>query len=239
MRLLMSYLHNFTALLVTIFLFCYPCPANAQITLNQIDTFGSGTTANWTQGGTASGVAVVLGGPAGGADQYLQITSNGVGSATSRLVTFNRTQWIGDYKTAGVTAISLDLRAPISNNQARPIRLAFRDGATGTGYSSNAFSLPNDGLWHHTLFPVTSSNFTAVGSPTPFDTFLTTTTELRVLSAASPSLLGDPIMAIVGVDNIQAGVAPVPEPTLALFALIPLLVASLRIRRSRSAAGQI
>ena len=237
----MSYFHNVTVLLVATFLLCHPCPANAQITLNQIDTFGSGTTANWTQGGTGSGVVVVLGGPAGAADQYLQITSIGGGGATSRLVTFNRTQWIGNYTTAGVTAISVDLRAPVTNNQARPIRLTFRDGATSTGYSSDAFSLPNDGLWHHTLFPLTAANFTAVGSPTAFDTFLTTTTELRILSAASPSLLGDSIVAVVGVDNIQAGVAPVPEPTLVLAAVVPLLVASLRIRRSRSlsVAGQI
>ena len=135
----------------------------------------------------------------------------------------------------------MDLRAPISNNQARPIRLAFRDGATNTGYSSDAFSLPNDGLWHNTQFALSSANFSPIGSPSPFDTFLTTTTELRILSAASPSFLGDSIVAVVGVDNIQAGVAPVPEPTLVLAAIVPLLVASLRVRRSRAlaVAGQI
>ena len=227
----MSYFRNVTALLAATVLFCDSRPVNAQITLNQIDTFGTGTAANWTQGPLGTGVAVVLGGPAGAADQYLQITSIGGGGATSRLVTFNRTQWIGNYRTAGVTAISMDLRAPVSNNQARPIRLAFRDGATNTGYSSVAFSLPNDGLWHNTQFALSSANFSPIGSPTPFDTFLTTTTELRILSAASPSFLGDSIVAVVGVDNIQAGVAPVPEPTLVLAAIVPLLVASRRILR--------
>ena len=230
----MSYFRNVTAMLAAIFLFCDSCPANAQITLNQIDTFGTGTAANWTQGGTGSGVAVVLGGPAGAADQYLQITSIGGGGATSRLITFNRTQWIGNYKAAGVTAISMDLRAPISNNQARPIRLAFRDGATNTGYSSDAVSLLNDGLWHNTQFALSSANFSPIGSPSPFDTFLTTTTELRILSAASPSFLGDSIVAVVGVDNIQAGVAPVPEPTFALAGFVPLMIALRWMRRSRS-----
>src|SRR5437868_1212786 len=47
------------------------------ITLNQTDTFESGTTLNWTNGQSLGALSIASGGPAGSADHYLQVTANG------------------------------------------------------------------------------------------------------------------------------------------------------------------
>src|SRR5207249_325543 len=101
------------------------------------------------------------GGPSGIGDKFLQVTSTGIGTAGSRLITFNTTQWIGDYNSAGVGAISMDLKYISLGNamtDIQPIRLVIFNRLTSTGYASTdsvaggAFVLPNDGAWHHWTF---------------------------------------------------------------------------------------
>ena len=59
------------------------------------------------------------GGPAGAGDQYMRITSNGGFGAGSRLTVLNRTQWLGNYIAAGVTAVEMDLLAPTASTRSR------------------------------------------------------------------------------------------------------------------------
>jgi hypothetical protein len=192
----------------------FPSAGPAQITLGQIDTFESGTTLNWTNGAGGSSESVQAGGPAGLSDHYLQVISTGGGGGGARMTVFNRTQWVGNYNAAGVNDIDLSLFAP-TGGTALSIRLAYKSATSSgaPGYVSTVpFALPADGAWHHTDFRLTAAAMTAVGSPTPFDTFFTGPVEMRIISSVNPSLDGDVIAATLGVDNIHAGFVPVPEP---------------------------
>ncbi len=219
-----------------------PAPGPAQVVLGQTDTFENNTTQNWANGGINPGVSVQLGGPAGAADHFLQIQS-GPGNAP-RLTAFNRSQWLGNYVAAGVTAVAMDLKnfgtTPLT------VRLAFKSGiasALGPGYSSNGFDLPADGQWHRAVFPLNDANFTPINNPPqPFSTFIAgQEQEMRILHAVQAALNGDRATAQLGVDNIQA----VPEPgSLALVAAAGALAGPHLWRRRRSrrpsapAAGQ-
>ena len=218
-------------LCVSLFLVTAALPAQA-LTVGQIDTFQDGTRDGWGVGGAGTQPSnIANGGPSGAGDQYLQVTSTGGGGTDSKLVILNTSQWLGNYSGAGITGIGMDL----ANFGTQPLsmRLAFFISRP-IGYSTTlAFSLPADSNWHHAFFPLSAASFTAVGSPaTSFDSLLTNFTgQLRILDSASPSVEGDPVAAVLGVDNVQA----VPEPsTLVLVGTALLVVFTGRRSRSHS-----
>lgn len=185
-------------------------PSVAQsITLNQVDTF-QGSLNSWTDGHAANNVAnITTGGPNGAGDGYLQVSSGSFDSEP-RLITFNQTQWTGNYVAAGVGSISMQLKN--FGTAALPIRIAIRD-ATGSftiapGYSTvnaDAFSLPADGQWHLATFNLTTSDMIAVGGTLPaLSTWLTNIHDFRLISSTQPALIGDSISARIGVDAITA-----------------------------------
>jgi hypothetical protein len=188
-----------------------PTIAVAQPNPGQIDTFEDGTFNNWSQGNGSTGLSLATGGPGGATDHFLKITGDGSGAA-GRIVAFNEMQWTGNYTSPGVGTITMDLFAPTTNTQSLTVRVTL-GRIDRTGYSSTTqFTLPADGAWHHASFTLSAATMTAVGNPTePFDTYITNITEVRILNAAAPSFTGDPIVGVLGVDNVAA-VAPVPEP---------------------------
>lgn len=199
------------------------------ITFGELDDFQGGTTENWANGGPATDpLNVATGGPAGVGDRFMQLASDGV-SGGGRMTVFNRNQWLGNYNTAGVTQIELDLK----NLGATPlsIRVAFKTTTAGSssGYvSTNAFSISNDGSWYHAVFSL--SDLTAVGSPAALATFFNNPAEMRILHSALPSTVnGDNIVATLGVDNIVA----VPEPGSVLLSGFGAVAMLLRRRRKR------
>jgi hypothetical protein len=210
-----------------------PSAGLAQITAGQIDTFESGLQ-GWDQAGGGPGTSapqLITGGPTG---QYMQLTAGPSGAP--RLTVFNRVQWLGDYIAAGVVAVEMDLFASATNPSPLSIRIAYKSsiGMNAPGYSSTtAFTLPNDGQWHHAVFPLTAGTMSVVGSPEPFATFMTHPAEMRILHSAGPSINGDFVTAVVGVDNIQA--VPIPEPTgvLAAAAAAAGLAGVIARRRSK------
>ena len=206
-------------------------PSNTwAISASQTDDFENGTTLSWTDGSGGANVAnITTGGPAGANDNYLQISS-GSFCGSARLVTFNQSQWVGNYAGAGVSQIAMDLKNLGSSTI--PIRIAIREGTGGSGTpgyaSTTGFSLPADGLWHHAIFALTAGTMTPINSPQPFATDLASVQDFRLLSSTAPSLVGDSISARVGVDNITT---VVPEPG-ALMAASLLLAARFMSRRS-------
>ena len=113
-----------------------------------------------------------------------------------------------------------------------PIRIAIREGSSGSGTpgyaSTTAFSLPNDGQWHKSVFfPLTASTMTADQQPKTFATDLASVLDFRLLSSISPSTIGDSFNARFGVDNITA----VPEPGSARLAALAGLLLSLCLHR--------
>lgn len=199
------------------------------ITYPQADNFQGGTTQNWTNNqGDPMNPAVVDGGPGGAGDKFLEVTSTGIGLGGSRLSTFNQyvagtendptptpAQWLGNYIAAGVGAIGVDLKYIAVGDQmfdVRPIRVAFFNPnlSPKEGYASNdnvaggAFSLPNDGAWHHWTFALTSDAMTLVGGTKTLAQTMSNPTQFRILSSAAPSGQGDQINVQLGIDNITA-----------------------------------
>jgi len=187
-----------------------PATGRAQITLGQTDDFGTGLQ-NWTQGAQAppGALSVVNGGPGGATDPFLQIVANGGASAGGRMTVFNQSQWVGNYNSAGVGSIEMDLKS--LTGPALSVRVVIRD-VSNDGYSSTvAFPVPTDGQWHHAVFRLDSGSMTAIGAPPTLSQVLSGPRELRIIHSAGPAINGDTVAATLGVDNIRA--SPVPEPT--------------------------
>src|SRR3954452_3530006 len=122
------------------------------ITAGQADTFQDGSTENWLNGGTTQPQNIPTNGPAGVDDRFMELTADGSGS-NGRLTVFNRTQWLGDYVTAGVNEIHLDLNN--FSGFTLSIRLAFTSvtfGGTLVYVTTAVFTLaPNSG-WQNAVF---------------------------------------------------------------------------------------
>jgi hypothetical protein len=131
------------------------------------------------------------------------------------------------------------------------LRVAFKEDTTITsgGYvSSNPITLPVESqpTWHHITFQLTDAAMTPVFSPSEaFHELLgsaarpTGPAEVRILSSQLPSLNGDAIAnGRLGIDNIRAAAAPVPEPAggLALLLAAAVLAGRRALRHRRGSA---
>jgi len=200
-------------------------PLGQAATPNQIDDFQSDTTTlGW--GGSAPPYTPLPiraeGGPAGGGDYYLQISTNGF-----HLATKNESQWSGDYLSAGINAIEMDV-----NHLAGPDPVALRIAVTGPGgfFSSTVPTPIAPGAWQHYEFGLTAADLMHVsgGTGTLADT-LSAVEKLLIRhdNSATPTPPGrhpQHIIATVGIDNIHA----IPEPSisaLAFWGLVGLSVA--------------
>lgn len=194
-------------------------PAAAAISFGQVDTFQDLTTDNW---GTPANNTfnISSGGPAGAGDAFIQVSSGTFGGGL-KLLTFNQSQWTGDFLDAGVSEVVMNLKN--FGSTILPIRIAIREGTGGSstpGYASTvAFNLPADGAWHAATFFLNAASLTPINSPQPLATDLANVADFRILSSASPSLLGDNISAQIGIDNISA----VPEPATGALLVIGLI----------------
>jgi hypothetical protein len=207
------------------------------VTLGQVDTFESGTTEGWVINllGIGNPPAEALpqniadGGPAGSGDNFLRLTSVGGGGAGSRLVAVNLGAWAGDYASAGVTGIRMNLRN--SGSTDLTLRLLFENPnggpPTDIAVSTNGVFLAAGGGWTSVLFPtIPAALKPLLGSVADA---LSTTTALRLFHGTDPIFPALPLPAVLDVDNIAA----VPEPaTWALWAAGALLLAAQR-RRAR------
>ena len=206
-----------TMLTIGLLSICFPGATTQAVTLNQTDTFQSGTTDSWAVGIPLSSTPVNVpdAGPTGPGDAALGINSTGNSGPGSRLVAFNTVQWAGDYTAAGIDAVAMDLRNV--GGSSLDVRLA-ADGAGGRFSTTAAISLAGPGSWTSVVLPIGPGDWTAVGG-TDVDATLASLTQLRVLSAATPAWQGDRLPGALHVDNIRA----VPEPaTLYLLALAGL-----------------
>ncbi|MGD9618041.1 MAG: PEP-CTERM sorting domain-containing protein [Alphaproteobacteria bacterium] len=216
------------------------------VAIGQIDTFEDGTTEGWFAGGGPFGAmppnppqVVDTGGPGGAGDAFLQITAVGGSGGPapqpgSRLSANNTLQWAGDYLTAGVTGIAMDLRNLGTSDLT--IRLLFEDPIPGppvnVAVTSGAL-LPAGGDWTRVVFPVSAADLTALsGDPT---VLLSQVTFVRIVHSPTPGLPIPQVSGVLGVDNISA----IPEPSsLALVASAALAgLTAYRRRRSFSREG--
>lgn len=199
--------------------------AQAQIVSGQVDTFATdvqgwqGATPTWTSSG---GV---------GDSSYLNLHSTGGFGQSSKMATFNVSQWTGNFTSAGVGAIDVDF-----NNLGATdleMRLVLWDPAIATAWvSNNSAVLAAGSGWTHFTYSL-SDAFTQVEGTTSFaDTLANVGRMMFRNNPGAPSDSGVATVATLGVDNITA--TPVPEP--ASMAALGLGVAALIRRRRKTSA---
>jgi hypothetical protein len=224
------------ALVVLSLAWLVPQPPASAVSVGQVDTFQDGTTQNWTINVLGFGspplsvmpANVATGGPSGAGDRYLQLTALGGAGAGSKLTVNNLTQWTGNYLASGVTSLSMTVRN--FGDSELSLRLLFEDPMAAppqnVAVSSAAVLVPAGSGWMSVVFPISLADLTAeLGTA---EAALTNTTQLRLFhgNSVSPFFPGPPIVAILGVDNLQA----VPEPSAIL--LLGLGISGLaRLRR--------
>jgi hypothetical protein len=229
----------------SLFLLCcllHVSPAFA-VASGELDTFGGGTTENWTVSLLGMGVHpappanVPDGGPSGAGDNFMRLTSFGGAGAGARLSVINTTQWTGNFIGAGITSIRMDVNNLGTTDLV--LRLLFADPTAAAPPSNIALStagafVPGGSGWMSIIFPIALADLTAeLGSVAAA---LTNATEMRIFHNPDPDFPGPPlgipaITALLGVDNIQAvssGAAISAPHTGALLLLGLALMAGLR-----------
>lgn len=190
------------------------------VSVNQLDNFEDNSTMGWQKGPVINNFFIptnqTTGGPNGLNDNYLNSISHGIGGthAGDRQIIYNQSQWAGDYLTAGINSIKMDLQAFDTTPSASTfigsdlaIRIAI-NSALGTKYgSSSAFNLTTDGQWHNASFEL--SDLVLISGTESLNEVLENVDTLRILSASNgPAWKGDDTESILGVDNISA--VPLP-----------------------------
>ena len=195
--------HRF-ALLATIWLLASPARA---IIFGQFDNFQDGTLASWTGGALLSNQAG--GGPDGAYDRYLQVSTGG---SPGNLGVFNTAQWSGDYVTAGVTRINIDLK----NSGPDPVSLRLMvtttpgPGCTSTctaWTSTTATLLPANDQWVRVEFSLAEPDLTRVTGTASYASSRAGAAKLHLRhDDGAPSPPGSQILvnSVLGVDNVVA-----------------------------------
>jgi len=207
--------------LIVLFLFV-GIASSAQVTLGlgQVDNFEDGTVQGWIEGGSSPNPPTnqSTGGPNGVGDHFLQNISSGSGGAGSRMIMFNQTQWQGNYISAGITFIHASVRNS-SASATLHLRCVFILGTamSGTAYASTiAVDVAAGSGWQQVTFPISISDMTLVQATDTYSNTMTGVNIFRILSSASPSIVGDKIAATLDIDDIQASDNVLAVPNLEL-----------------------
>jgi hypothetical protein len=207
------------------------CAAPAfAVVLGQIDDFQTGTMQGWTGGTSASNQP--SGGPGGTGDRYMRLSSAG-----GNLGTYNTAQWSGDYGTAGVTRIDIDL----SNWGPDPVSLrlmvmtpgcAFGAGGCTAWTQTNATVLPAGSGWVKVEFSLAEADLTRVLGSSSYAESMASIERIHLKHDPGPP---DPpgvaatVNAVLGVDNVVA----LPEPPGRVGLAAATLVLTLAFPRGR------
>jgi hypothetical protein len=182
---------------------------SAQVVLNQVDDFSEGADGNWFEA-VASGAPVEnvsTGGPAGAGDSYLRdYTTQNPGGPGSRMIIRNNTQWAGNFTSAGVGSVLMDVRA-------LNVDITVRISVTGPGgnFSSPGFVVTAGSGWNSITIPISSTDMLSApaandgsAAGTDVNATMSGVTELRILSNPNPSWIGEVTNAEMHLDNITA-----------------------------------
>ena len=189
-------LNTSTFLVIVVFFLPIILPAQS---LNQIDNFQNGTLDFWTSGAQnpAPPINDSTGGPSGNGDRYMHASSSGGASSGGKLVIMNTHQWAGNYISAGIGNIRMNLK----NEGSTPLQMRIAIlSALESCSSLDSVPVPAGSGWITVNFPLSASSLTG-GT---VSSVLTNVVEIRLLHAVSPGTRGDPIAAQLGIDNITA-----------------------------------
>ena len=135
------------------------------VTAGHVDDFEDNTTQGWGEGvnSTNPPANIANGGPAGIGDNFLENLSTGGAGAGSRQIIFNTSAaWTGDFASAGVNIVRLDVKVDAGSEGPVQLRLAFEGGNGARWASAAAVEVPADDTWHSISLPVMESTMTNV-----------------------------------------------------------------------------
>jgi len=184
-------------------------PLKAAIMPGQVDTFENGTLQSWQAGNPVNPnppTNVATGGPAGADDNFLRIRSHGSFGAGGKLVVFNENQWSGNYLSAAVNAIQMQVNNLGTTNLV--LRLILEDGNHFQSLTTFApvNVAPGSG-WNTVSFSLAAANMRG-GT---YNTVMGSVTELNLVhssSVISDRSAAPNIAAQLGIDNITAVAGP-------------------------------
>jgi len=221
------------SLLAAVFL--APAGSFAAITLSSADTFST-TNGNWQIGGSGSQPAYNSGLSFDGQPGFVTQFSDGASSNGKWLMWSDQPQWMGDYPSAGISAINFWA----DNQSGNPLglRIAF-DGPGGWFYSAaqTITNLTADTDWTNLNYALTAANFTHVtasGGTGVFADTMSNVTRLEILGGGNTITChasGNVLDAGTSVNTVAVDqIAAVPEPTGTSFILGGLIMAAFGMR---------
>ena len=183
--------------------------ATFAVTVGQVDDFQDGTVMNWIEGGASPNPPVYVAdqGPMGAGDGAMFDLSTGTLGPGGRAVILNRTQWGGDYLSAGVTGITAYARASV-NSEPLSLRVGF-ESVSSRYVSIDAVTIPNDDRWYPVSFEISAADLTQVGGAESYETVMASVDEFRLISSAGAAWQGDVAFTEIYIDNVTA----IPEPS--------------------------
>jgi len=196
------------------------------ISLGQVDDFQDGTTQGW-QGTPPTNVSDT--GSGGLGDHALLVSSSGGGGPGSRLITYNRSQWTGDWTASGISTIAMDLRNPETMDLSVRLGIGGPGGVQSLGmgevFVTEPVTIPGDNSWHSVSFGVSAADFVSAGG-TDINAALAGVKEFRILHNASVDIRGDKVDADLYIDNVRV----VPEPQSLILVLSAMVLLAPWIR---------
>ena len=174
-------------------------------------------------------------GPNGIGDTAMQITSSGGLGAGSQLVAFNTAQWDGNYISAGVISVTVDLKNTGTTDLT--MRLAFRGPDPTTWFvTSLGFDLTAGSTWQQAQFSLAEADLTRVAGTQTYATTFGSVSEMRILDNPALDFRGAPVVATLLVDNITAVPEPSSSATVLAFCAAVTAACLRPNKQSRSAA---
>lgn len=199
--------------------------------VGRVDDFEEGTLEGWSSGADYRNISG--GGTSGTDDKYLQLERpKPTAPYPFHIGAKNTTTWAGDYLTAGVKAIEMDIKT--FSITFGPANLSLRVvlfGPGGAFSTKDPITIITDEDWQHVEFGLTRSDLVRVSGygsiyfdPGPeIDNLTETLSNVETLlirhdSAPEPTPIGlhpEHISATIGIDNISAVLGPAPTYNIA------------------------
>jgi len=172
------------------------------IVLGQKDTFDSDLQ-GWATGGSSPVPTLwdSTGGPAGSGDGFLLQATTGDGGPGAKLVVMNTTQWAGDYVSAGVKSVTMD----VNNLGATALELRlYIESTVGNLISTSGIAVPTSSGWVSVAFPIDSTAMTFVNG-TDYSAIMSNVSRLRIIHGVSTLFPPVDVDGLLGVDNVTSG----------------------------------
>ncbi|MEM6632089.1 MAG: hypothetical protein AAF694_20600 [Bacteroidota bacterium] len=176
----------------------------------QLSDFQDGTLQGWAGGDILT--VNEAGGPQGSGDRFLNVKTDPLSNqAGSRLAAYNgEAGWTGDYLTAGITEIVMDLKNLADTVINLEMRIVFfgpgSDVQSATRFTSTrAIVIPPDNQWHRAVFSIAEDSLTRVFGSDSYNVVMQGVQRVMFRhQPGDPSAGGTSITAGLGVDNVEA-----------------------------------